>query len=105
VPVDKSVRGPNLDHAWVISDWPSDKLGHPVRPSLGILESCSHAVTNNARLIDPSCLARHGAGFIHTLYQPASRFWLFQGIETALFGGAAVALILFAAWWVHDRAS
>ena len=40
---------------------------------------------------------------IHAVYHPASRFWLFQGIETALFGGVAVALIAFAAWWIHER--
>jgi len=39
------------------------------------------------------------------VYQPAGRFWLFQGIETALFGGVGVVLILFAAWWVHERVS
>ena len=48
---------------------------------------------------------QHGRGYTHAVYQPASRFWLFQGIETALFGGAAVALIAFAAWWTHRRAS
>jgi hypothetical protein len=26
-----------------------------------------------------------------------------QGIEKALFGSVAVALIAFAAWWVHER--
>ena len=55
--------------------------------------------------LDASCLPRRGAGYNHAVYQPASRFWLFQGIETALFGGAAVVLILFAAWWVHERVS
>ena len=57
------------------------------------------------RSIDSSCLAKHGAGYDHAVYQPASRFWLFQAIETAAFGGVAVALILFAAWWVHERTS
>ena len=51
------------------------------------------------------CLAHKGDGYMHAVYQPASRFWLFQGIETALFGGVALALILFAAWWIHERHS
>jgi hypothetical protein len=55
--------------------------------------------------VDAACLARPGAGYNHAVYQPDSRFWLFQSIETALFGGIAVVLILFAAWWVHERAS
>ena len=62
-------------------------------------------ISKNAALVDPSCLARHGAGYNHVVYHPANRFWLFQGMETALFGGAAVVLILFAAWWVHERVS
>ena len=68
--------------------------------------SCAHArSTAVCAPIDPSCLAKHGAGYNHAVYQPASRFWLFQGIETALFGGVALALILFAAWWIHERTS
>ncbi len=42
---------------------------------------------------------------LDAVYQPASRFWLFQGIETALFGGVALVLIAFAAWWLHERAA
>jgi hypothetical protein len=62
-------------------------------------------LTATRRAVDPACLAKQGLGYFHAVYQPASRFWLFQGIETALFGGSALALILFAAWWVHRRAS
>jgi hypothetical protein len=53
--------------------------------------------------VDPSCLPDDL--YHHAIYQPASRFWLFQGIETALFGGVAIALIAFAAWWIHERVS
>lgn len=95
--------GPNLDHAWVLSLRPSDRLGHPVQLSLSVLQSCSRVITGREGTPDFSCLARHGAGYNHAVYHPASRFWLFQGIETALFGGVAIALILFAAWWVHER--
>ena len=40
---------------------------------------------------------------MHAVYQPASRFWLLQGIETGLFAGVGVVLILFAAWWTYQR--
>ena len=50
-----------------------------------------------------NCLAEHGAGYMHAVFQPASRFWELQGIETALFGGTALLLIAFAAWWAHER--
>jgi hypothetical protein len=104
-PITKGLIRPNLDHAWVLNESPSDKLGHPLQPTPGILQSCSSAVNDHLRSIDPACLARHGAGYNHAVFQPASRFWLFQGFETALFGGVAIALILFAAWWVHERGS
>ena len=37
------------------------------------------------------------------IYHPASHFWSLQIIETALFGGIALALLAFAAWWIHER--
>ena len=36
---------------------------------------------------------------------PAERFWLFQGIETALFVALAVLLLLAAVHWVRRRSS
>ena len=44
------------------------------------------------------------AGFMHAVYHPNSHFWALQGIETALFGVAAIALVGFAAWWTLRRA-
>jgi hypothetical protein len=35
--------------------------------------------------------------------QPADRFWLFQGIDTALFAALAVALVLVAVRLVRRR--
>ena len=61
------------------------------------------SIGGTKRLIDPQCLARHGGGFTHAIYEPASRFWAFQGIETALFAGTAIVLIAAAAWWTHRR--
>jgi hypothetical protein len=40
----------------------------------------------------PSCLAAHGYHQLLT-YQPASRFWAFQGIETAIFVVLAAILV------------
>jgi hypothetical protein len=36
-------------------------------------------------------------------YQPASRFWAFQGYETAIFLALAVALAGFCVWWIRRR--
>ena len=48
-----------------------------------------------------SCLAAHGyRGYLS--YQPASRFWAFQGIETAIFVVLA-AVLLAVTFWVLKR--
>jgi hypothetical protein len=39
----------------------------------------------------------------HAVYRPASQFWQLQLTETGLFVGVAAAMILFAAWWTHER--
>jgi hypothetical protein len=99
--VAKGARGPDLSHAWVLHSEPSDRFGHPLSPTLDVLRACARPDKSAAF----DCITRHGGLYDHVVYQPASRFWLFQGIETALFAGVGVALILFAAWWVHERVS
>ena len=91
-----------LYHAWILSESPSDKFGHDAHPQLG---ACVRAIGSTRRLVNPECLTRHGAGYSHAIYQPASRFWEFQGIETSLFAGVAIVLILVAAWWTHERSA
>ena len=44
---------------------------------------------------EPSCLAAHGFHAL-VIYQPASRFWAFQGIEAGIFLVLAAALIAVA---------
>jgi hypothetical protein len=48
------------------------------------------------------CLAAHGYQQLD-VYQPASRFWAFQGIETAIFACLAVLLLGLAFYWVTNR--
>jgi hypothetical protein len=90
-------QAPNLNNAWVISEVPSDKSGHPFVGTPGVFRDCAKTGPKGGKILDPSCMARHGAGFTHVVYQPASRFWEFQGIETALFTGVGLLLIAFAA--------
>jgi hypothetical protein len=94
--------GPDLSHAWLLFERPSDKLGHPLHFSLA-LRDCISPTLRRIGAIDYACLAHKGAGYTHAVFQPAGRFWEFQAIETALFGGVAILLILFAAWWIHNR--
>jgi hypothetical protein len=91
--------GPNLRRAWVIWQGPSDRAGHVFTGSYQKLDECARLVNGN-KTLDPRCMTRIGAAFNHAVYQPASRFWEFQGIEFALFGGLALLLIAFAAWRV-----
>jgi hypothetical protein len=91
-------QNPNLHNAWVISEYPSDRAGHPFVGTPAVFQNCAKVGPNGFKALDPTCMARHGAGFTHAVYQPASRFWEFQGIETALFGGMALLLLAFAAW-------
>jgi hypothetical protein len=49
-----------------------------------------------------SCRQDHGIRYLNH-YQPASRFWLFQGIESSLFLVLALALLALAVWWVRAR--
>jgi hypothetical protein len=92
----------NLRHAWVLEQYPSDRLGRHIEIALG---QCARPAEGGVRAIDRACMLQHGPEFMHAIYQPASRFWLFQGIETSLFAGVAILLIAFAAWWTHCRAT
>ncbi len=52
--------------------------------------------------VNGPCLTAHGFHQILT-YQPASRFWAFQGIEAGIFLVLAVVLVGFTFWWVRSR--
>ena len=49
-----------------------------------------------------SCFGRHGV-FASVVYQPGSRFWLFQGVESVVFLVPAIALLALAIWLVRYR--
>jgi hypothetical protein len=50
------------------------------------------------------CVSEYGRGAYNLeIFQPASRYWLFQGIETLLFAGMAVVLLIGAIWWIRRR--
>lgn len=89
-----------LTHAWVLEQYPSDKLGHFADIFGG---ACAKA-SGGLRVVDKACL-QQDPGYLHAIYHPASRFWAFQGIETGLFAGIGVLLIVFAAWWTYRRAT
>jgi len=96
----RGARGPDLNRAWVLNQYPSDKAGHRM-----IFGDCVRSAGPHRAAINPTCLAQHGAGYQHATYFPAHDFWALQGIETALYTGVALLLIAFAAWWTHSRSA
>jgi hypothetical protein len=88
-----------LRHALVLDEYPADAHGHHV---LIPANECGagRALKRTPGLGD--CFARHGY-FMHAVYEPASRFWALQGIETALFAAGGGILLAFAAWWTYRR--
>jgi hypothetical protein len=86
---------PSTRHAWVLHQFPSDRLGHPAAFDI----KCAHGPD-----IAANC-APTPIGYMHAVYHPASHFWALQAIETAIFGGLALAMLALAAWWVHERVS
>ena len=90
--LDRRGDAPALRRAWVITEHPSDKSGHDVP------RHCIEGIGNTK-----ACIVHQGGGYLHALYEPASRFWAMQGVEFALFAGAAAVLIAASAWWTHTR--
>jgi hypothetical protein len=82
---------------WVISRAVYSAQGAKLTPGSGSQALCDQATA-------ASCVTRYGAGaYNQELFQPADRFWLFQGFETALFVLLAVALLLVAVRLVRRR--
>jgi hypothetical protein len=97
-----ATSGPDLRTTWLIRQDLSDAHGGAVRDLPSVVEACGASI--QMKLGDAACLAQHGV-FNHAVYHPASRFWLFQGIEAAIFLGLALALGGFVIWWMRDRIS
>lgn len=68
-------------------------LGSPLNPPPVGSAAAQHA---------QACISAHGV-FGSVVYQPASRFWLFQGIESAIYLVPALALLALAVWWIRYR--
>lgn len=86
--------------SYVLGNSYADASGHPISFST-MVAACraSHGGETGVRL---SCLSAKGFQFA-TTYQPDSRFWALQGIETGILAAAAVVLLGVAAWWTTRR--
>ncbi len=90
--------------SWVLSSGligpQGQGLGHGIALSQ-IPAACQPSGVGEKSIVLP-CLVAHGFHQAVT-YQPASRFWAFQGIEGALFLALAAGLIALAFWRVLSR--
>jgi hypothetical protein len=82
---------------WVLSSALIDKAGHPLAVSCG-------AGNGNPLGGTPCTVAGHAIG-TRVVYQPLSRFWALQGIETGIVLAVVVMLLATAAWWTLRRIS
>lgn len=99
-----------LTGAWVISSQTVDHAGRVVGQGQAIdfslLQPDCPGIAASAP--DPTAIDAciHQAGLhVTAMYQPVTRYWLFQGIEAALFTALALALIGVAIWVVRRRVS
>jgi hypothetical protein len=97
--LDPSLKPPDLTNAWVLQESYSAPAVHPS----AALYARSHACfSHGPHSLIAGCL--HRLGFLDTItFQPADRYWAFQGIEAAIFVSFAAALFALAAWWVRRR--
>jgi hypothetical protein len=102
---DSIQSGPTLNAGdWVVQSGFLDHLGHRVNPDVAFTaclpNSGGPALPDKVSILQ--CI--HDKGFSNFLaYQPADRFWTFQGIETAIFVALALALLGLTVWWVRRR--
>jgi hypothetical protein len=107
---------PNLANSWALSSAVVNNAGQS--PSAAFLQSACPRLVNGAQggpggpgktpppQAFQDCVAKVAAKYHEVVtYQPASRFWAFQGIETAIFLALALLLAGLCFWWVRRRLS
>jgi hypothetical protein len=95
----------SMPGAWILSDNTVNAAGHQVLGST-LFGLCPVTFSGGATKIPPdSCFIQHlnQLGYNRSVltYQPASRFWPLQWVETGILTAAAVLLAAFCYWWVR----
>jgi ABC-2 family transporter protein len=83
---------------WMLHSGFADRFGHPI-PDSTVFTTCPESDGATAFF---DCTKVHGYQ-LHETYQPLSRFWALQGIESGILLGVAVALLAAAVWWTLRR--
>jgi len=68
-----------------------------------MFNSCRVTDTGPRQLQGVSGCLRHHHVLQYAIYQPAGRFWTFQGIETGIFAALSLILLGLTVWWVNHR--
>lgn len=83
---------------WVVDAGWKDHLGRVIDDAT-VWRLCTAV---HGQGLDFACIQRQGI-VRYAVYQPADRFWAFQGIESAIFLGLATSLVAFTTWWMRYR--
>jgi ABC-type transport system involved in multi-copper enzyme maturation permease subunit len=87
--------------AWILSSGAVDAAGKPVTT---IPAACVKSGTGPGSRTSLTCLTNHGIRVAVT-YQPASRYWPLQWVETAIYLAVALALTGYCFWRLGRRLS
>ena len=85
---------------WILGGFFTNSAGSPVSPN-SIGQMCGSIPKGSLTGLN-ACLQEHGILQVFT-YQPASRFWVFQGIESAIFLVLTAGLVVLTFWWLKNR--
>jgi hypothetical protein len=96
---------------WVLSQVTVDRAGNVIGNGRGLdlFKLAGQCPSLHISQFEPpdkgkvlQCIQQLGLR-LRVTYQPGSRYWLFQGIESAIFVALAVGLLVLSAWWVRRR--
>jgi ABC-type transport system involved in multi-copper enzyme maturation permease subunit len=91
---------PSRPGAWILSSGAVNAAGQPVSTNP---PACKSALLSGSSAW-PDCLTSHGIR-VGVTYQPTSRYWAIQWIETAIYLALALALGWSCFWWLGRRAA
>lgn len=89
-----------LRGSWELSQGWADGAGRQLADS-AVFRACDPG-PGSTKIDLFQCIHTHG-WLMYTIYQPADRFWLFQGIEAAILVALTAALLALTIWWVRKR--
>jgi ABC-type transport system involved in multi-copper enzyme maturation permease subunit len=94
----------NIPGAWVYSNQVTTPSGST---SLGLAPQACISGPANSPTAGPTSVCQAAIGRLHlrqvVVYQPGSRYWAFQWLETAIYLLLALLLAGFCTWWIDRR--